>query len=98
MLVAGETLCSIGISGEFTFVVHTKMDLDFDNDSYVQNSETIKTIRILKKFFKIPIENFFEKIDPISSLIDATMCQRSKRLYFHPQTTLKLFLGQLINI
>ena len=74
MLVADETLCSIGISGEFTFVVHTKMIyLDFDNDSYVQNSETIQTIRIQKFFFKIPIENFFEKIDPISSLINTTI-------------------------
>ena len=74
MLVADETLCSIGISGEFTFVVHTKMIyLDFDNDSYVQNSETIQTIRIQKFFLKIPIENFFEKIDPISSLINTTI-------------------------
>ena len=57
-----------------TYVVHTKfLFLDFDNDSYAQNSEIIQTIRIQKKFLKIPIGNFFSKIDPISSLIDTTI-------------------------
>ena len=36
--------------------------LDFDNDSYAQNSEIILTIRIQKNFFKIPIGKFFEKL------------------------------------
>ena len=47
--------------------------LDFDNDSYAQNSEIILTIGIQKNFFKIPIGNVFEKIDPVSSLIDTTI-------------------------
>merc|ERR1712131_437852 len=47
--------------------------LDFDNDSYAQNSEIIQTIRIQKNFLKIPIGTFFSKIDPISSLIDTTI-------------------------
>ena len=36
--------------------------MDFDNDSYAQNSEIIQTIRIQKNFFKIPIGKFFEKL------------------------------------
>ena len=32
--------------------------LDFDDDSYAQNSEIIKTIRIQKNSFKIPIGNW----------------------------------------
>ena len=35
--------------------------LDFDNDSYAQNSEIIQKIRIQKNFFKIPIGIFFLK-------------------------------------
>jgi len=55
-------------------VVHTKfLFLDFDNDSYAQNSEIIQTIRIQKNFLKIPIGKLFSKIDPISSLIDTTI-------------------------
>ena len=44
-------------------MVHTKIIfLDFDNDSYAQNSEIILTIRIQKNFFKIPVRKFFEKL------------------------------------
>ena len=51
-------------------MVHTKIFfLDFDNDSYAQNSEIIKTIRIQKNFFKIPIGKFFEN------------CQNPKKKY-----------------
>ena len=46
------------------YVVHTKLFFwDFDNDSYTQNSEIIKIIRIQNNFFKIPIRIFFLKID-----------------------------------
>ena len=41
---------------------HKILTLDFDNDSYAQNSEIIQTIRIQKNFFKIPIGKFFEKL------------------------------------
>ena len=57
-------------------MVHTKIIfLDFDNDSYAQNSEIIQTISIQKNFLKIPIGKLFSKIDPISSLIDTTILE-----------------------
>ena len=44
-------------------MVHTRfLFLDFDNDSYAQNSEFIQTIRIQKNFLKIPVGKFFEKL------------------------------------
>ena len=52
---------------------HKLFFLDFDNDSYAQNSEIIKTIRIQKIFLKIPIGKLFSKIDPLSSLTDTTI-------------------------
>ena len=52
---------------------HKLFFLDFDNDTYAQNSEIIKAIRIQKNFFKILIGKSFSKIDPLSSLTDTTI-------------------------
>ena len=52
---------------------HKLFFLNFDNDTYAQNSEIIKAIRIQKNFFKILIGKSFSKIDPLSSLTDTTI-------------------------